>query len=97
MTTVFDALMEITTLSKFSERQILKNSIHDSTMGEGNGFTFAGYSAHELYDACCRAQDRYYSKEDWNNLIRYDMECDFSWDVSAKSYEGLYNETANLW
>jgi starch synthase len=25
------------------------------------------------------------------------MECDFSWDVSAKSYEGLYNETANLW
>ena len=62
-----------------------------------SGFTFAGYSAHELYDACCRAQDRYYSKEDWNNLIRYDMECDFSWDVSAKSYEGLYNETANLW
>ena len=75
----------------------LRDSIHDSTMGEGNGFTFAGYSAHELYDACCRAQDRYYSKEDWNNLIRYDMECDFSWDVSAKSYEGLYNETANLW
>ena len=75
----------------------LRDSIHDCTLGEGNGFTFAGYSAHELYDACCRAQDRYYSKEDWNNLIRYDMECDFSWDVSAKSYEGLYNETANLW
>ena len=75
----------------------LRDSIHDCTLGEGNGFTFAGYSAHELYDACCRAQDRYYSKEDWNNLIKYDMECDFSWDVSAKSYEGLYNETANLW
>ena len=75
----------------------LRDSIHDCTLGEGNGFTFAGYSAHELYDACCRAQDRYYNKEDWNNLIRYDMECDFSWDVSAKSYEGLYNETANLW
>ena len=75
----------------------LRDSIHDCTLGEGNGFTFAGYSAHELYDACCRAQDRYYSKENWNNLIRYDMECDFSWDVSAKSYEGLYNETANLW
>ena len=75
----------------------LKDSITDSGDGEGNGFTFAGYSAHELYDACCRAQDRYYSKEDWHNLVRYDMECDFSWDVSAKSYEGLYNETANLW
>jgi len=75
----------------------LRDSIHDCTLGEGNGFTFAGYSAHELYDACCRAQDRYYNKEDWNNLIKYDMECDFSWDLSAKSYEGLYNETANLW
>ena len=75
----------------------LRDSIHDSTMGDGNGFTFAGYSAHELYDACCRAQDRYYNKEDWNNLVKHDMECDFSWDLSAKSYEGLYNETANLW
>jgi len=75
----------------------LRDSIHDSTMGDGNGFTFAGYSAHELYDACCRAQDRYYSKEDWHNLVKHDMECDFSWDLSAKSYEGLYNETANLW
>ena len=50
-----------------------------------------------LYDACCRAQDRYYNKEDWHNLVKHDMECDFSWDLSAKSYEGLYNETANLW
>ena len=75
----------------------LRDSIKDSGDGEGNGFTFAGYSAHELYDACCRAQDRYYNKEDWNNLVKHDMECDFSWDLSAKSYEGLYNETANLW
>ena len=33
----------------------LRDSIQDSTKGHGNGFTFAGYSAHELYDACCRA------------------------------------------
>ena len=67
------------------------------TKGEGNGFTFAGYSAHELYEACCHAQDAYNDKENWNNLVHHCMECDFSWDVSAKSYEGLYNETANLW
>ena len=47
--------------------------------------------------ACCNAQDAYYDKENWKNLVRHCMECDFSWDVSAKSYEGLYNETANLW
>ena len=45
----------------------------------------------------CRAQDSYNDKEHWNNLVHHCMECDFSWDVSAKSYEGLYNETANLW
>ena len=59
--------------------------------------TFAGYSAHELYEACSHAQDAYNNKENWKNLVRHCMECDFSWDVSAKSYEGLYNETANLW
>ena len=75
----------------------LRDSIHDSTMGEGNGFTFAGYNAHELYVACCNAQNAYYDKENWKNLVHHCMECDFSWDVSAKSYEGLYNETANLW
>ena len=35
----------------------LRDSIQDSSMGRGNGFTFAGYSAHELYDACHRAKE----------------------------------------
>ena len=70
---------------------------NEYTMGDGNGFTFAGYSAHELYEACCHAQDAYNDKENWKNLVHHCMECDYSWDVSAKSYEGLYNETANLW
>ena len=46
---------------------------------------------------CCHAQDAYNDKQNWHNLVHHCMECDFSWDVSAKSYEGLYNETANLW
>ena len=75
----------------------LRDSIKDSSKGQGNGFTFAGYSAHELYDACCRANAAYYNKENWEKLVEYAMNCDFSWSVSAKSYEGLYNETANLW
>ena len=70
----------------------LRDSIQDSTKGHGNGFTFAGYSAHELYDACCRANAAYYDKENWEHLVEYAMNCDFSWSVSAKSYEGLYND-----
>ena len=46
---------------------------------------------------CIRDRNAYYDKENWKNLVHHCMECDFSWDVSAKSYEGLYNETANLW
>jgi starch synthase len=75
----------------------LRDSIHDSTKGEGNGFTFASYNAHDLYEACVNAKRSYDDKENWENLVKFAMECDFSWDVSAKSYEGLYNETANLW
>ena len=89
--------MRYGTLPIVRETGGLRDSIHDSTMGDGNGFTFAGYSAHELYEACCHAQDAYNDKQNWHNLVRHCMECDFSWDVSAKSYEGLYNETANLW
>ena len=75
----------------------LRDSIQDSSKGSGNGFTFREYSAHDLYDACWRAKEAYWKKDDWANLVKYAMQCDFSWDVSAKSYEGLYSETVNLW
>ncbi len=75
----------------------LKDSIQDSTLGTGNGFTFVAYNAHELYGACDRAQKAYNRETDWENLVKYAMKCDFSWNVSAKSYEGLYEEVVNLW
>ena len=75
----------------------LKDSIHDSGDGFGNGFTFANYNAHELYEACWRAKEGYWQKDGWPILVRRAMECDFSWANSAKSYEGLYNEVVNLW
>ena len=75
----------------------LRDSIHDSGDGYGNGFTFANYNAHELYEACWRAKEGYWQHEGWQILVKRAMECDFSWDVSAKSYEGLYNEVVSLW
>lgn len=75
----------------------LKDSIHDSGDGNGNGFTFGNYNAHDLYQACWRAKEGYAQEEGWKILVKRAMECDFSWDVSAKSYEGLYNEVVNLW
>ena len=75
----------------------LRDSIRDYSKGNGNGFSFGDYSAHGLYDACSRALAVYKDKEKWNALIKDAMNSDFSWDVSAKSYEGLYNEVVNLW
>ena len=68
-----------------------------AAFGFGNGFTFANYNAHELYEACWRAKEGYWQKDGWPVLVHRAMECDFSWSNSAKSYEGLYNEVVNLW
>ena len=71
----------------------LKDSITDSGDGEGNGFTFAGYSAHELYDACCRSLGAYSDKKYWASLVERALECDNSWGRSAREYMRLYRET----
>ena len=60
--------------------------------GEGNGFTFANYNAHEMKDAVLRAIDLYHDKAKWNALTKKVMEVDFSWGASAKEYLKLYKE-----
>ncbi len=75
----------------------LRDSIQDSGDGKGNGFTFGSYNAHDLFQACWRAKEGYWNEEGWPVLVKRAMEHDFSWSVSAKSYEGLYNEVVGLW
>ena len=75
----------------------LRDSIQDSGNGEGNGFTFAQYNAHDLYQACWRAKEGYWHKEGWQVLVRRAMESDFSWDASAQRYMEMYQQTMNLW
>ena len=60
--------------------------------GEGNGFTFANYNAHEMKDAVARAIDLYKDKEKWSALVKRVMEIDFSWSASAKEYLKLYKQ-----
>ena len=54
--------------------------------GGGNGFTFAPYSAWELYKSVERAINVYRDKETWANLVDTVMKWDFSWKKSAKEY-----------
>ena len=63
--------------------------------GEGNGFTFANYNAHEMKDAVARAVDLYNDKKKWSTLLKTVMDTDLSWNVSAKKYIDLYRSVAN--
>jgi len=68
----------------------LKDSIRDSGTGEGNGFTFADYSADELLRTIHRALEGYADEAGWQVLVKRAMACDFSWNRSANAYIKLY-------
>ena len=58
----------------------------------GNGFTFANYSAAELYDRICAAVSLWRDGEKRQRFVKKIMNTDFSWSVSAKRYFDMYNE-----
>ncbi len=61
--------------------------------GTGTGFSFANYNAHEMLNTIRYAESVYYEhKRNWNKMVERAMAADFSWGVSAKKYEELYDE-----
>ena len=59
--------------------------------GEGNGFTFFNYNAHDMLHTIERASDYYKNKPDvWKKLQERGMKGDYSWDHSAREYVRLY-------
>lgn len=69
----------------------LKDSVHDCSLGEGNGFTFAEYTAYNVVNALQRALSVYYDKPNWNKLVKAVMSVDFSWNKSAGEYVKMYD------
>ena len=60
--------------------------------GTGTGFSFANYNAHEMLAAIRYAERIYYDqKRDWNKIVERGMKADFSWNVSAKKYQEMYD------
>ena len=70
----------------------LRDSITDSGDGQGNGFTFKTYNAHDMLGAIRRATDAYWDKDNWDVLVDRAMNCDFSWGKSANEYIKMYKE-----
>ena len=68
----------------------LRDSVRDSGDGEGNGFTFRNYNAHEMAHAVCRAIEGYHNAEGWQILVERAMRCDNSWSRSAGEYIRMY-------
>lgn len=73
----------------------LKDTVQPYNMYEndGNGFTFDRYESGLLYDAINRAKTLYFeNREDWDKMVRRNMEKDVSWANSAQQYRWLYLE-----
>ena len=70
----------------------LRDSIKDSGDGEGNGFTFANYNAHEMLYTIRRALEGYKNADGWKILVQRALDSDYSWGRSANEYIRLYKE-----
>lgn len=60
--------------------------------GEGNGFRFKNFNAHDMLYTIRRALGFYYQKEVWEKLVIAAMSRDYSWAQSAFKYNQLYDE-----
>lgn len=72
----------------------LKDSVtpYNKYTGEGNGFSFANYNAHEMLYTIDRTLETFKNKGAWATLMHSAMATDFSWDVSASHYIDLYRK-----
>ncbi|MBQ4427075.1 MAG: glycogen synthase GlgA [Oscillospiraceae bacterium] len=85
--------MRYGTLPVVRETGGLKDSVipYNQYTGEGTGFSFANYNAHEMLYTVQHAADLFRSDKDvWKKLQTQAMEADFSWAKAAKQYVDIY-------
>ncbi len=75
----------------------LKDTVtaYNEYTGEGNGFSFANYNAHEMLDIIRYAVKQYNDKAAWHKIQQNAMKSKNDWAVSAQKYLDLYNEIAD--
>ena len=71
----------------------LRDTVIPFTGVEGNGFTFESFQSGDMMDAIYRAVTCFYqSPDEWNQIIKNNLNKDVSWKRSAKQYLSLYQE-----
>ncbi len=85
--------MRYGTLPIVRETGGLKDTVapYNQFTGEGNGFTFTDYNAHDMLHVIGQAVALYQNQEVWHTLVKRDMNTDFSWNKSAKEYLDIYS------
>ena len=71
----------------------LKDTIipYNEYTGEGNGFSFKNFNAHELLFTIRRALKLYQDKEKWTQLMNQAMDANHDWGKSSLEYLDLYS------
>lgn len=65
---------------------------YNEQTGEGNGFSFTNYNAHDFLHTVRRAIGCYHDKKIWHLLSGRAMRTDSSWRVPAGQYRQLYTK-----
>ena len=62
--------------------------------GEGNGFSFTNYNAHDMLHVIQYAVTQYQNPEVWKKLIRNVMRTKYDWAAQSQKYLRLYQEVS---
>lgn len=60
--------------------------------GQGNGFVFSNYNAHEMLQVIEQAVLLYQDRKQWAKIVKNAMRSDNSWRSSASEYRELYEK-----
>jgi starch synthase len=64
----------------------------NADLSRGNGFVFHEFTPEAMLGAVKLAIEAFKDKERWQRAVQRVMQLDFSWESSAKRYEGIYRE-----
>ncbi|USB31575.1 glycogen synthase GlgA [Paenibacillus sp. YPG26] len=75
----------------------LNDTVHsyNEFTGEGNGFSFNHYNAHDMLYTIRRAVHMYHQPDQWKKIVRNAFAGDYSWNVSAEEYLEIYQSLLN--
>lgn len=69
---------------------------YDVETKQGNGFVFEDYNGGGLLWAIQEALSVYHrGEEEWNQVVKNALNCNYSWDNSAREYVKLYEDLKN--